>query len=59
MMPDIAKCGGDGCEMRKKCYRFPAPDSYWQTYMETPPVKDGKCDYFWNNNKQDNQEKEV
>jgi len=47
-MPDITKCEGTDCPLKENCYRFIATDSeYRQSYFETPPIKDGKCDEFW------------
>jgi hypothetical protein len=46
-MSDITKCSGEGCNVKKKCYRFTANSGYWQSYFGTPPIKDGKCDYFY------------
>jgi hypothetical protein len=47
-MPDISMCNGKGCPSANECYRFRAtPNEYRQSYFMTPPIKDGKCDYFW------------
>jgi hypothetical protein len=46
-MPDIAMCNGSGCASANECYRFRAiPNEYRQSYFNTPPIKDGRCDYF-------------
>lgn len=51
-MADIAKCVGKNCKVKKSCYRFTAiPSEYWQSYI-MPQVKDGKCDMYWENEKQ-------
>jgi hypothetical protein len=50
-MTDISKCSGEGCEQKEKCYRFTTiADEQWQSYFTEPPIKDGKCEYFWTNN---------
>jgi hypothetical protein len=47
-MPDITKCEGTDCPLKENCYRFTATDSGLnQSYFEPPPIKDGKCDEFW------------
>lgn len=52
-MPDITMCSGKDCPFRDKCYRYTAePDEYWQAYFSEPPIKDGKCDYYWGENAQ-------
>lgn len=33
-MADICKCTGKNCEIKEKCYRFVAKDSYWQAYAD-------------------------
>jgi hypothetical protein len=45
-MTDISKCDGKNCELKDKCWRFNAPDSYQQAYFN--PQKRGKdCEYLW------------
>ena len=46
-MPDIAKCTGEGCHQKESCYRFLAKPSMRQSYFVTPPIKNGKCDSYW------------
>jgi hypothetical protein len=47
-MPDITMCPGTNCPYKETCYRFTAkPSEYWQSYFMEPPIKDGKCDYYW------------
>jgi len=46
-MSDISMCGGEGCELKDTCYRFTATPSMWQSYIEPPPFKDGKCEMYW------------
>ncbi len=46
-MADITKCSGKGCERKEECFRFTANPSERQTYFATPPLKEGKCDFFW------------
>ena len=33
-MSDITKCTGQGCDLKKMCYRFTAPPSYRQAWCE-------------------------
>ena len=49
-MPDISKCTGEGCPVRKKCYRFTCPAGEWKSYTAffdavKPGSKDG-CEFF-------------
>jgi hypothetical protein len=47
-MSDITKCSGEGCKMKNDCHRFTAKANEWrQSYFEKPPIKKGKCDFFW------------
>jgi hypothetical protein len=45
-MSDISKCSGEGCLLKKKCWRFLDPPDEWQSWI-LPPVKNGECDMFW------------
>jgi hypothetical protein len=48
MNPDITLCRGNDCPLKGKCHRYlakPTPD--WQSYFETPPHEDGKCQHYW------------
>lgn len=46
-MPDISMCNGGDCPLKEMCYRYTAkPSEYAQSYFETPPINDGKCDHF-------------
>lgn len=50
-MADITMCPGTNCPHKEKCYRFTAkPCEYWQAYFTEPPIKDGKCEYYWGEN---------
>lgn len=50
-MPDITMCSGKDCPFRDQCYRYTAkPSEYQQAYFSEPPIKDGKCDYYWGEN---------
>ena len=50
-MPDITMCLGTDCPQKETCYRFTAkPNEYWQSYFSVPPIKDGKCEYYWGDN---------
>ena len=47
-MPDISMCDYEGCPAKDSCYRFTAtPSEYRQAYFSEPPIKDGKCEYYW------------
>jgi|CryBogDrversion2_3_1035228.scaffolds.fasta_scaffold34744_1 hypothetical protein len=48
-MADIAKCEGTNCPMKETCYRFVVPaEELGQAYFLEPPIKDDKCEYYWN-----------
>lgn len=47
MCPDITMCNGDNCPVKKKCYRYTAKPSEYQSYFVESPIKDGKCDHYW------------
>jgi hypothetical protein len=47
-MPDITMCVGTDCPQKETCYRYTAkPSEYRQSYFSVPPIKDGKCEYYW------------
>ncbi len=47
-MTDITKCSGENCPMKESCYRFTAEsEGIGQTYFIEPPIKDGKCEHYW------------
>ena len=47
-MADITMCNGKYCELAQTCYRYKAePSKYRQSYFCETPIKDGKCDYYW------------
>ncbi len=47
-MPDITMCKGKDCPLKDKCYRHRAtPTPHWQSYFVDSPIKDGKCEHFW------------
>ena len=55
-MPDITMCTGEGCPIKKDCYRHCATaNEYRQSYFMNPPYKlirlltsiQVECDYFW------------
>jgi hypothetical protein len=53
-MADISKCKGYKCPLKKKCYRFTAPESLvWQSYSDFDYNKDKRC--FWDNTGYDKQ----
>lgn len=41
---DISKCNGIGCDKRERCYRFTAPSSHWQSWIQPDPKN---CIHFW------------
>ena len=46
-MPDIAKCEGGDCPLKKNCYRYISADSMRQAYFVEPPYIGDDCDMFW------------
>jgi hypothetical protein len=48
-MSDITMCSGLGCDLKDECYRHTANQSFWQSWFMEVPIKDGKCDMFWDN----------
>lgn len=50
-MTDITKCANKNCKIKESCYRFTAPDGYWQSYANfnnDKEIKDKKeCDNFY------------
>jgi hypothetical protein len=46
-MSDITKCSGANCDLKLTCYRYTAASSMCQSYFMEPPIKDGKCDSYW------------
>ena len=46
-MPDISKCTGEECPLKETCYRFTSPAGMYQSFFMTPPIKNGKCEYYW------------
>lgn len=49
-MPDITMCKGTNCPQKEQCYRFTAKaNDLWQSYFVEPPIKDDKCDMYWDN----------
>lgn len=58
-MADITKCSGEGCPIKKLCYRYNAKDSQRQAYFAEPPFEvieqnndkiKIKCEYYWDKN---------
>lgn len=48
---DGTMCLGTDCPQKEKCYRFTAKaNEYRQSYFTVPPIKDGKCEYYWGEN---------
>lgn len=49
-MADITMCKGNNCPLKEKCYRFTAnSNNLYQAYFVEEPIKDGKCDMYWDN----------
>ena len=46
-MPDITMCTGCDCPLKEKCYRFKAKPWAYQGYFLNPPYQEGKCEHFW------------
>jgi hypothetical protein len=47
-MADITMCNGKNCELANTCYRYKAnPTPGYQSYFCEAPIKNGKCDYYW------------
>ena len=46
-MPDISKCEGGDCPLKKNCYRYLSADSMRQAYFVDPPYIGDDCDMFW------------
>lgn len=49
-MADITMCSGEGCDMKLECYRYTANRDKYQYYFVNPPIENGKCEMFWDNN---------
>jgi hypothetical protein len=39
--------------MKHDCYRHTAKRSNWQSWFSVVPIKDGKCEMFWDNKSKD------
>jgi len=48
-MADISKCKNNECKKQETCYRFTAPESYWQSYSDFRPDENGECKHYWEN----------
>ena len=47
-MSDITMCEGTDCPMKETCYRYTAKvNNLYQAYFCEVPLKDGKCDMYW------------
>ncbi len=49
-MADISMCEGEGCKVKRTCYRFTAKPSEYQSYFTPSPIEDKGCEYYWNIN---------
>jgi hypothetical protein len=47
---DITMCTGLDCPFKEQCHRFTADPGEYQMYFADPPIKDGKCDFYWGEN---------
>jgi hypothetical protein len=43
-MADISKCLGKDCKLKYHCYRYTAPNGYWQAYGDFKPTTSRQCD---------------
>lgn len=59
-MPDITMCQGLGCDKADLCYRHTAvPNEFRQSYFARPPLDEyAECEYFWPNEKYEEQEQQ-
>ena len=56
-MADITKCVGTDCPLKESCYRYLAPVTEWrQSWFCECPLKDGKCDMYWEVKTEDNEQ---
>ncbi len=51
-MIDIAKCNGQDCDRREKCYRYTSKSDEIQSYFQPEPLF---CKYFIDNTGKDNE----
>lgn len=51
MMVDLAKCGGEKCNIKHLCYRYTAQSGIFMQVYITPSYKDGECINFFYNGK--------
>ena len=51
-MADISKCANVSCQIRKKCYRFTAKPSYYQSFTNYK-YNSGCLDFLDNKNRKD------
>lgn len=47
-MSDISKCDGKSCDLANLCWRFQAPASRWQSFID-PKERGTKCAHYWPN----------
>jgi len=40
-------CSGNDCPKKTSCYRYIAPKSTYQAFLERTPDEDGECDAYW------------
>lgn len=48
-MSDITMCTGEGCPVRKHCYRHTSRASERQSYFKVPPFDGKACNNYWSN----------
>ena len=46
IMPDITMCNGDGCPLKRMCFRHNAKPSQRQSYFMESPYDGEKCDQY-------------
>jgi len=46
-MPDITMCRGEGCPIKKHCYRHIAKPDELQSYFVESPFDGQKCEMLW------------
>lgn len=47
-MADITMCYGKDCPLKENCYCYKAtPNKFRQSMFFDSPIKNGKCDEFW------------
>lgn len=60
-MTDIAKCNGENCLLKEKCWRFTSPVNMTKQLWFIPPYDEEKewCEYFWDNKEKNESKKRM